>query len=67
VTGEGRVNLVDLILVRVGIFVQRLGVTIRRFDVNGDGRVDVADLKLVQQHLGEVCGEPLNRVPGGPP
>jgi hypothetical protein len=55
VTGEGRVNLVDLLLVRVGVFVQRLGVTIKRFDVNGDGRVDGADLNLVQQNLGRVC------------
>ena len=65
-TGEGRVNRVDLILVRVGMLVQRVGVTIRKFDVNHDGVVDVADLKLVQQHLGEVCGDPLNRVPGPP-
>ena len=54
-TGEGRVNRVDLILVRVGMLVQRVGVTIRKFDVNHDGVVDVADLKLVQLNLGRVC------------
>jgi hypothetical protein len=55
VTGEGRVNLVDLLLVRVGAFLQRLGIVIHRFDVNHDGRVDSADVNLVQQHLGQVC------------
>jgi hypothetical protein len=55
VTGEGRVNNIDVLLVRVGMFVQRLGIVIRRFDVDRDGDVDNDDLRLVTAHLGQVC------------
>jgi hypothetical protein len=58
VTGEGRVNRIDVLLVRIGAFLQqRLGITIHRFDVNHDGTVNQTDVNLVQQNMGMVCDE----------
>ena len=51
VNGDGRVNILDLVLV-----AQHLGQTISvnsRADVNGDGTVNILDLVLAAQHLGE--------------
>ena len=51
VNGDGRVNILDLVLV-----AQDLGKPASvdsRTDVNGDGTINILDLVLVAQHLGE--------------
>ena len=51
VNGDGRVNILDIVLV-----AQNIGQPVSvnsRVDVNGDGTVNILDLVLVAQHLGE--------------
>jgi hypothetical protein len=55
VSGDGRVTIIDLMLMRLGLLFQRFGIYLERFDVNDDGRVDFADVRLVSEHLGERC------------
>ncbi|HIE27446.1 TPA: c-type cytochrome [Candidatus Poribacteria bacterium] len=58
VNGDGRVDILDLVLVG-----QRLGETVTLHeppdpDVNQDGAVNVIDLVLIGQHLGEEYSQP---------
>jgi hypothetical protein len=50
VSGNGRVNVLDLLLVALHI-----GSDNARYDVTGDGRVRLADLAAVWDQLGRRC------------
>ena len=54
VNGDGRVDILDLVLVAQSIGDSSPSGTGARYDVNGDGVVNVLDLVLVSQHFGEV-------------
>jgi hypothetical protein len=51
VTGDGAVNSIDL-----GMVYRNFGSADARYDVNGDGVVDVRDAQLVAAQLGRRCG-----------
>lgn len=56
VNGDGVVNLIDLVLVAVRIGARAGGPAYDpRYDVNNDGRITFADLRIVISQFGTVC------------
>lgn len=52
VTGDGRVTLRDVLAMALRILFRRYDPA---FDLNGDGRLDRADLRIVVSQLGRMC------------
>lgn len=49
--GDGKVNLLDLIVLRKAIIKWHVGYEVNSIDVNGDGKVNLLDLILLRKYL----------------